>query len=285
MAGHTYEQSVQWLRSRPEHAELVRLSYLDEDTLAAARRFTSSEEFAEVSRLLRLGSPPARRVLDVGCGNGIASFAFAALGYDVDAVDPDPSDDVGAGAARRLAAHATAGSLRVTIARVEELPFADRTFDVAYTRQAVHHFDDLASGLRECARVLRPGGVLLATREHIVDDDAQLAAFLRDHPLHHLHGGENAYPLERYLAELDAAGFVSVRALGPYDTVINHFPESNADVRASLELSLRGKLGPLGFAGPWAARIGPVERRFRRSASALCAAPGRMYSFLATSRR
>jgi hypothetical protein len=39
--------------------------------------------------------------------------------------------------------------------------------------------------------------VLLATREHVVDDPAQHAEFLARHPVHQLAGGENAFSLPR----------------------------------------------------------------------------------------
>ena len=230
---YEYEESVQWLRSQPEMEEMVRLCYLDKDNHAAARRFAASEEFADIARLLQLNNRRCR-VLDVGCGNGIASYAFASLGHQVDAIDPEPSDDVGYGAARRLAGMVRAGTLSITDAFAEKLPFPDNTFDVVYTRQAVHHFGDLQQGLNESYRVLKPGGMLLATREHVVDNEQQLQQFLANHLLHQKHGGENAYPLQQYESAMQKAGFRSVQSFGPYDTVINHFPESNQELRGRL---------------------------------------------------
>jgi ubiquinone/menaquinone biosynthesis C-methylase UbiE len=276
---YEYEESVQWLRSQPEMEEMVRLCYLDEDNHAAAQRFAASEEFAEIIQMLRLNGRKCR-VLDVGCGNGIASYAFASLGHQVDAIDPEPSNDVGYGAARRLAGVVHPGTITVTEAFVEELPFPDNTFDVVYTRQAVHHFGDLQQGLAECHRVLKPGGMLLATREHVVDNEQQLQQFLANHLLHQKHGGENAYPLQQYQSALQIAGFRSVQSFGPYDTVINHFPESNQELRIRLRAKLRRRLGLLGFISPFVSRFNFVEQRFRRSQSLGCTVPGRLYSFL-----
>ena len=177
MAKYTYEESVRWLRTQPEHAGLVVDAYLDEDNFAAARRFAASEEFEAVARLLSLKNGRKLRILDLGCGNGIASYAFALLGHYVTAVDPDPSADVGLAATARLSSRVP-GEITTCLSEAESLPFDDASFDVVYERQALHHFQDLRAGIAECARVLRPSGVLLATREHVVSDEAQLAEFL-----------------------------------------------------------------------------------------------------------
>ena len=207
MFKYTYEESVKWMREQPENTELVKLCYLDKDNHAAAERFLSSEEFAEVVRLLKLDrSQKKLQILDLGCGNGISAYAFAKLGYDVTAVDPDPSEDVGLGATARLATMVNNGSIAISQAFAESLPFPDSTFDIVYTRQALHHFSNLDEGLAECSRVLKPTGFLLATREHVVSDQQQLDAFLESHILHKLHGGENAYSLKHYISVLEQSG-------------------------------------------------------------------------------
>ena len=56
-------------------------------------------------------------------------------------------------------------------------------------------------------RVLRPDGIFIAAREHVISREADLGRFLDQHPLHHLYGGENAFLLERYIGALHNAGF------------------------------------------------------------------------------
>lgn len=279
MPSYTYEESVRWLRSQPEHSELVQLCYLDEDNLLAAKRFTASEEFAEIVKILRLDKAHTKlKILDLGCGNGIASYAFASLGHDVSAIDPDPSRDVGLGATARLASAVSHGSISTYKAFAEALPFPDATFDVVYARQSLHHFGDLQQGLTECARVLKPGGILLATREHVVNDDEQLTAFFANHILHKLHGGENAYPLERYLSALEQAGVRIAQCLAPFDSVINHFPESNADVEGRISQKLKERFGK--YAAFALLRIASIRSICRHRLSHDCNDPGRLYSFL-----
>jgi hypothetical protein len=77
--------------------------------------------------------------------------------------------------------------------------------------------------------VLKQGGVFMATREHVVDDGAQLARFLRRHPVHRLAGGEHAYSLDRYLNAIRAAGLSVEAILGPWDSVINAFPIARSE--------------------------------------------------------
>lgn len=276
MGNYTYEESVRWLRSQPEYAGLVEAAYLDEDNLAAARRFAASEECEAVAALLKLKSGVKLDILDLGCGNGIASYAFVQLGHRVTAADPDPSADVGLGAAARLLS-AAPGDVTTERTFAESLPFPDASFDVVYARQSLHHFQDLRGGLAECARVLRPGGKLLAAREHVADDEAQLEQFLTQHPLHPLHGGEHAYPLGDYLSALEGAGLRVVRCLAPYDSIINHFPETNDQVKWKVYEALKGRYGA---AASLLVRLRYFEDKYRHRLSASCHVPGRLYSFL-----
>ena len=277
----SYEESVNWMRGQAEHTELIKLCYLDQDNLKAAKRFTASEEFQAVSNLLQLKNRTNPvQVLDLGCGNGIASYAFASLGCEVIAVDPDTSEDVGLMAADRLCEHITSGSIKTIQATAESLLFPDNTFDIIYERQALHHFSDLAQGLTECARVLKANGLFLATREHIVNDAKQLEQFLAGHILHQKHGGENAYPLVHYTNSLKQAGFTVVQKIGPMDNVINHFPTSNTDVSQAMRHWLTPKLGIT--LSNSIAKLSFPEKTYRRFRSIRDQSPGRLYSFLCT---
>jgi SAM-dependent methyltransferase len=152
----------------------------------------------------------------VGAGTGIASYAFARSGArEVVALEPDPSDVIGQGAIRRLV-----GALPIVVEGGwgEALPFADGRFDLVYLRQVLHHARDLDALVRECARVAAPGGVVIATREHVVDDERQLAEFLATHPVHRLAGGEHAFALPAYVAAFRRAGLAPLRVLGPLDS-------------------------------------------------------------------
>ncbi len=115
---------------------------------------------------------PMRQVLDLGAGTGIASTAFAEAGADqVFALEPDESDVVGLGCLRTLIGSRPISAL---CSFGDSIPLASASIDLVYCRQVLHHIEDLPRTMAECARVLRPGGLFLAVREHVVDDDLQL---------------------------------------------------------------------------------------------------------------
>lgn len=102
------------------------------------------------------GVQRGQRALDVGCGPGaLTSELVARLGAElVAAVDPSESFVI--------AARERHPGVDVRHAAAEELPFPDREFDVALAQLVVHFMADPVAGLREMARVTRPGGVVVA---------------------------------------------------------------------------------------------------------------------------
>jgi SAM-dependent methyltransferase len=102
------------------------------------------------------GIAPGTRVLDVGCGPGaLTSELVRIAGADaVAAVDPSASFVA--------AARDRHPGVDVREASAEDLPFGDSTFDAALAQLVVHFMTDAVAGLREMARVTRPGGTLAA---------------------------------------------------------------------------------------------------------------------------
>jgi SAM-dependent methyltransferase len=271
----TTEQAVLELRRDPAYADLVRDAYLGRDVADSAGRFAASGEFAEVRRILGRRLAGAT-IVDLGAGVGIASLAFVKAGAGrVVAVDPDPSDEVGRGAMARLA---EGGEFEIMDGVGEALPLPDASVDVVYCRQVLHHSTNLARVLAESARVLRPGGLFLACREHVVDDEAQLRRFLDEHPVNRLAGGEHAFRLPEYLNAIRSSGLTVDRVLGPWDSVINVFP--GARTEAELEAMLRARLvHRLGPAGRLAIHLPGMRAAVRRRLDKRL--PGRLYSFVA----
>ncbi|MGA9996658.1 MAG: class I SAM-dependent methyltransferase [Pyrinomonadaceae bacterium] len=240
---YTWEQAIELLRRDPQHEQLIRDSYLSADLLENCRRFEASEEFAEILKLIRAYMPQAHRVLDLPAGNGIASYAFAKSGYEVAAVEPDPSESLGRGAIAFIMQQEGLKNICPVEAYGEELPFADEEFDVAYVRQGLHHARDLKLMVSELARVLRPGGLLIASREPVVDDyEAGLQKFLDEQPDHQLYGGENAFKHEDYLRALRHRSLALISDLGPYDSVINLHPNSFDKLEQELVNSRSGRI-------------------------------------------
>jgi SAM-dependent methyltransferase len=271
----TIDEAIRYLRRHPEYSDLVRDAYLDKDVRAAAERYRKSAEFAEVVKLIG-PSLQQSTVLDLGAGNGIAAYALALAGARcVNALDPNPSDEVGIRALRRLTADLPVFAL---LGLGERMPLRDESIDLVYIRQVLHHASNLSLLLSESARVLKRGGALIACREHVVDDDKQLREFLQSHPVHQLAGGEHAFRLLEYLQAIEASGLRVQRVMRPWDTIINAFPavRTNEELRRYPVRLLERKLGA---AGSLIGHLPGIQRlvlwRLNHSQ------PGRLYSFLA----
>jgi ubiquinone/menaquinone biosynthesis C-methylase UbiE len=174
----SWEQAIELLRKDPAHQKLIYDSYLTSDLEDNCHRFYSSNEFAAILEMVEKLVPGARKILDLPAGNGIASYAFAKKGFDVTAVEPDPSATVGSAAIGYIKQQSGLTSIKTVGAFAEDLPFANEEFDLVYVRQGLHHAKDLRKMVSEAARVTKRGGVIIATREHVVDDyDEGLQSF------------------------------------------------------------------------------------------------------------
>jgi len=273
----TWEDAVRWLRQQPDSRVLVRDSYYDDPLSAAADRYHASGEWQEIRNLL--GPAAGRTALEIGAGRGIASYALAREGFTVTALEPDPSELVGSGAIRSLAAET---GLPIAVVQVgsETLPFANASFDVVFARAVLHHVSDLATALAETARVLKPGGTLLAVREHVISRNEDLPAFLASHPLHSRYGGEHAYLLDEYTTAIEANGFVIERCLGPLESPINYWPHDEASLRREIAARFDRVPGlPLLARAALATPL--VGDLLMSLAARFDRRPGRLYSFLA----
>jgi len=113
-------------------------------------------------RALRELAPLERTTfLDLGCGVGWATALAAERGSVGHAVGLDFSQTALGLAAR--AAHEWASPAQQRVSWVcgdgVSLPFADGTFDRAFSFGAMEHFPDVRVGFAELSRVLRPGGL------------------------------------------------------------------------------------------------------------------------------
>jgi SAM-dependent methyltransferase len=272
----TWEKAVSWLRDQPDRQTLVLDAYYDDPLIGSAERYWCSDEWRAVRELL----PGVGTALDVGAGRGIASYALARDGFTVTALEPDDSYLVGAGAIRELAREA-ALPIHVVQAFSERLPFADASFDLVFARAALHHTRDLAAACREFARVLRPGGRMLAIREHVISRHADKQAFRDAHPMHCLYGGENAFLLVEYLSALEQAGLHLQRVLGPFESPINFSPYTLDGLQREIAQHA-GRLLP-GATG-MLSRILAVPQMWKLARRVLAVfdnRPGRLCSFVA----
>jgi SAM-dependent methyltransferase len=273
---HNWEQAVLWLKAQPENIKIVQDCYYDDPVLEAAKRFAMSEEWSAVLNLAANKMPC--KVLDLGAGRGISSYAFAQAGCKVTSLEPNPSDSVGAGLIEQLAKES---GLAIDVVKeyAETLPFDDEIFDVVYGRAVMHHARDLRQFCQEAARVLKPNGIFIGTREHVLSRKEDLQAFLDSHLLHHLYGGENAYLLSEYVNAIQSGGLILQEIFAPYDSAINYGPQTTEDLYHILGIQIGKLFGKK--AGFWLADNEFVRQTWRWYGANFLKSPGRLYSFVA----
>ncbi|QUR66837.1 class I SAM-dependent methyltransferase [Mycobacterium spongiae] len=138
-------------------------------------------------------------VLEAGCGEGYGADLIAGVARRVIAVDYDEA----------AVAHVRRRYSRVeaTQANLTDLPLADASVDVVVNFQVIEHLWDQAQFVRECARVLRPAGLLMVSTPNRITFSPG-----RDTPINPFHTRElNADELTELLV---TAGFVDVSVAG-----------------------------------------------------------------------
>jgi SAM-dependent methyltransferase len=137
------------------HPELVRAQYEREDNLRARQALyaeTTGESAPDALWEVVAALAP-RRVLEVGGGPGeLAERIATELGADVSFLDLSP----------RMVELARARGVDARVGDVQELPFADAAFDAAIAAWMLYHVPDVDRAVAELARVLEPGGRLVA---------------------------------------------------------------------------------------------------------------------------
>jgi ubiquinone/menaquinone biosynthesis C-methylase UbiE len=142
---------------------------------------------SDLDRLIELTqAQPGWMALDIATGGGHTALRLAPLVAQVVAADLTMPMLV---AAREYLLAQAATNVRYTATDAERLAFASESFDLVTCRIAPHHFPDCFRFVLECARVLRPGG-LLVIEDHLLPEDDRAARYidafecLRD-PSHH----------------------------------------------------------------------------------------------------
>jgi SAM-dependent methyltransferase len=147
---------------RLDDPELVAAEYADDARLrrrAAAYTGVGTVVDARAAIIAAVAAARPSRVLEVGCGWGeLARRIAGEVDTDVIATDLSP----------HMVELARAGGVAAEVADVQDLPFADGNFDVAVAAWMLYHVPDRDRALSELARVLRPGGRLVATTNSLL---------------------------------------------------------------------------------------------------------------------
>jgi ubiquinone/menaquinone biosynthesis C-methylase UbiE len=99
---------------------------------------------------------PSDSLLEIGPGPGVAVELAATRARRVVAVDA--SETMLAMARRRNRVQIESGRVELRLGSVDDLPFDDDTFDASMAINCLHLWPDSVRGLKELARILRPGG-------------------------------------------------------------------------------------------------------------------------------
>ncbi|WP_263384160.1 class I SAM-dependent methyltransferase [Granulicella arctica] len=151
-------------RASDDPAYYLALPYEDRSGRMPGQWMIRARTFRNIERciLTRLASHQVRplRILDLGAGNGWLSYRLSLLGHVPVAVDLLTNDDDGLGAASHYAANLATMFPRVQ-ASLNQLPFADATFDLAIFNASFHYAENYTKTLAEALRCTRRGGAVV----------------------------------------------------------------------------------------------------------------------------
>jgi len=148
--------------------------------------------------------PPATRVLDAGCGEGVLVAEYAGR-LAIEGVDANYASE-----------HVRAGS-------VTALPYEANSFDRALCLDVLEHlaYDDQTQALAELRRVLRPGGEVFVSVPNLAHLQSRVHFLLTGRLIRTAaeakHPGDR--PAQEYIAMAERAGLVLVARKGIFPTV------------------------------------------------------------------
>ncbi len=188
--------------------ESVRAQYASENNLRARQALYEETDGRQPHDVLReaLRELAPARVLEVGGGEGeLAQWLYDELGAQVSFLDLSP----------RMVDLARARGLHAQVGDVQALPFGAASFDVVVAAWMLYHLPDIPRGLAEIARVLVPGGALVAVTNSL-RHLSELRALLRypkgqEEAFNRENGAELLSPRFRHVARRDADVTVTVR--------------------------------------------------------------------------
>ncbi|HEY0651101.1 bifunctional 2-polyprenyl-6-hydroxyphenol methylase/3-demethylubiquinol 3-O-methyltransferase UbiG [Phenylobacterium sp.] len=159
------------------------------------------------------------RLLDIGCGGGLLSEPMTRLGFAVTGVDASERN------IKTAAAHAAEQGLSIDYraSTAEDLLAAgERPFDVILNMEVIEHVADPAAYLQDCARLLKPGGLMIVATLNRTLKALVLAKIGAEYILRWLPVG--AHDWNKFLKPQEIRDFLSGQPVvvdGPYGVVFN----------------------------------------------------------------
>ena len=191
-----------------------------------------------------MGIDGARRVLDLGCGTGVATRAVAKrYGFSGQVLGVDLSPMLVAAAGRIAAEEGCADRVEFRSGDSRKLDLEDGAFDAVIAHTLLSHVDDPRSVLQEMKRLVRPGGMIA-----VFDGDYASMTFGNA-------DSERGQALDRAV--------ISGVVTSPY--VMRLMPRMLKDVGLELTTTLSNVLAEVGRADFWASAIELFRRLVPRS--------------------
>jgi 2-polyprenyl-6-hydroxyphenyl methylase/3-demethylubiquinone-9 3-methyltransferase len=158
------------------------------------------------------------RLLDIGCGGGLLSEPMSRLGFAVTGVDASERN-IGTASAHAAEVGAT---VDYRCSTAEALLAAGERFDVVLNMEVIEHVADPGQFLRDCAAMLKPGGLMIVATLNRTLKAFALAKVGAEYVLRWLPPGTHDW--SKFLKPEELRGFLDGQALtvdGPYGVVFD----------------------------------------------------------------
>jgi SAM-dependent methyltransferase len=205
------------LTRRLDDPEVVREQYANENNLYARAALWRDLEGPDPKQLLwdAIVRVAPRRVLEVGGGDGWLSARMRdELGCDVTLVDQS----------ERMVELAHGRGLTARVGDVQALPFEDGAFDTVVAAWMLYHVREIHQGLAELARVLVPGGHLVAntnSRRHC-EEVFDLIRYPQEAREWTFNAENGEGRLQRHFAAVEREDVVAVATVRDRETLVNY---------------------------------------------------------------